>query len=145
MALEIALLVTPDRSNQSFLATALEARGLEVLRAEDFEHAHAIFLRHRPAGVVIEYPIHVAGGIDLVRELQPFRASATKVVAIVAHGPPEGHGAGAVSADEVDLLLHMPMAAGEIAARSARLFWTDRESAGEAGRDWRRRVTPPEA
>ena len=116
----ITLLVTPDRANQSFLATALEAQGLEVLRAEHFDKALKIFLLHKPPCVIIEYPVHVAGGLDLVRALQPFRAAVTKVVAIVPHGPLDG--VRPVADHEVDLLVRMPLSAGEIAARSARLF-----------------------
>lgn len=115
-----ALLVTPDRASQSFLATALEATGLEVLRAERYDHALEMFLVHRPNGVVVEYPAYVGVGVDLVRELQPYRPAVTKLVAIIPHAPP-----GAVpdiAAHDVDLLLRMPISAGEIAARSVQLF-----------------------
>ena len=120
MAAGTALLVTPDRASQSYLATALEANGLEVLRAETYDRALEIFLVHRPNGVVVEYPVHVNGGVDLVRELQPYRPAVTKVVAIVPHTA-----AGALPAiapHHVDLLLRMPLSAREIAAQAVRLF-----------------------
>ena len=120
MVSKVVLLVTPDHAQLSMTATALRMRGFAVLWAESGQAARAAVRVSLPSAVVVEYPLQVQRGMELLSELQAARAEGSvKVAAVTAHGLPLSDLL--TIEQQVDMLFMMPVPSAVIAERIVNL------------------------